>query len=67
MHFKLFYFIYTNYSTIFNFITPSYTKILVKTIVSKFGKNLKDKTIIIGFGYKMEDLEIMKKGQNRLR
>ena len=33
---------------------------LAKTIVSKFGKDLKDKTIIIGCGDNTEDLEIMK-------
>ena len=33
---------------------------LAKTIVSKFGKDLKDKTIIIGCGDNMEDLEIIK-------
>lgn len=33
---------------------------LAKAIVSKFGKDLKDKTIIIGCGDNTEDLEIMK-------
>lgn len=33
---------------------------LAKTIVSKFGKDLKDKTIIIGCGDNTEDLEIIK-------
>ena len=33
---------------------------LAKTIVSKFGKDLKDKTIIVGCGDNMEDLEIIK-------
>ena len=34
---------------------------LAKTIVNKFGKNLKDNTIIIGCGDNEEDFEIMKK------
>lgn len=34
---------------------------LVKTIVNRFGKNLKDNTIIIGCGDNEEDFEIMKK------
>lgn len=33
---------------------------LIKTIVSKFGKDLREKTIIIGCGDNQEDLEIMK-------
>lgn len=33
---------------------------LAKTIIDKFGKNLEDKTIIIGCGDNEEDLEIMK-------
>lgn len=33
---------------------------LAKTIVGKFGKDLKDKTIIIGCGDNIEDLEIIK-------
>ena len=33
---------------------------LAKTIVEKFGKNLKSRTIIIGCGDNIEDLEIMK-------
>ena len=33
---------------------------LAKTIVNRFGKDLKEKTIIIGCGDNQEDLEIMK-------